>query len=99
MRLILTAIAMLMLFTANQVAMAYEHCDDAGCVFFAGDTHKDQDKKAEKSPEHHCCGSAVFFAPVTKQLSGNLVEKDGWNLVQQFSSVAPPILIEPPTSL
>lgn len=98
MRLILIAVAMMMLFATNQVAMAFEHCDDAHCAFFMGDNHK-QEKKADKGADHHCCGATVLYISATKQPSADVAGKTEWNLAQRFTSVAPPILIEPPTSL
>ncbi|MBN8543652.1 MAG: hypothetical protein J0M34_05250 [Alphaproteobacteria bacterium] len=98
MRFIFTILIALTIFTANQVAMAYEHCDDAHCAFFMGDEHK-QEKKADTGADHHCCGGTVLHLSAVKQPSADVSDKTEWNLAQGFTSVSPPTLIEPPTSL
>jgi|JI8StandDraft_2_1071088.scaffolds.fasta_scaffold17444_2 hypothetical protein len=102
MRRILIALAMILCFSANQAAMAFEQCEDISCVTGTMDAQKQAEhQKKDPACAGHCSVSShhaaalpqvAVMAPITVEDASPL-----WNFALTSESFNPEGLIEPPS--
>lgn len=102
MRFIFTVILMLFMFTANQVAVAFEQCDDPSCSLFSGDMAKktEQGKKDSNLPVHCALGGHHIADLPQNTLAAVGTEVSAspfWGTALMPESATPESLIEPPS--
>lgn len=102
MRLTLTLILTLFLFTANQVAVAFEQCDDPSCSLYSGEMAKksEQGKKDSNLPVH-CALSGHHIADLPQKtlatVGTEVSASPFWGTALMPESTIPEGLIEPPS--
>lgn len=93
---------MLFVFTANQVAVAFEQCDDPSCSLFSGDvSKKTENNKKESNIPTHCVlgGHHVANLPTGVAMAPQTVGSATpfWAELTMPESVIGEGLIEPPS--
>ncbi len=101
-RLIFTALLVLFVFTANQVAVAYEQCDDPSCSLYSGDMVKktEQGKKDSNVPVHCALGGhhiADLPQNTLAAVGTEVTASPFWGAALMPESTIPEGLIEPPS--
>lgn len=102
MRLLFTVILTLLVFTANQVAVAYEQCDDPSCSLYSGEMTKktEQGKKDSNLPVHCALGGHHIADLPQNTLAAVGTEASAttfWGTALMPESAIPEGLIEPPS--
>lgn len=72
MRRILIALAMIVFFSANQAAMAFEQCEDASCAIGTMDAKKQAEhQKKDPACAAHCSVSSHHIAAMPQDVIAN----------------------------
>lgn len=102
MRFFLTVIAILVIFTVNQTAQAFERCEDASCMTVSMDAQKQAEhQKKDPACAAHCAlsGHHIVAMPqdmaVMPQAAGTASLH--WRLIIIPESTIPEGVIEPPS--
>ncbi|PZP85140.1 MAG: hypothetical protein DI582_06830 [Azospirillum brasilense] len=102
MRLLFTVILTLLVFTANQVAVAYEQCDDPSCSLYSGEmTKKTEQGKKDSNLPVHCALGGHHIADLPQNTSAAVGTEASattfWGTALMPESAIPEGLIEPPS--
>lgn len=102
MRRIFIAIAVLLFFSVNQAAMAFEQCDDAFCMTVSMDVQKQlEHQKKDPACAAHCSMSSHHAVAMVQDLADALLVGEAlplrWGVALMPESTAPEGLIEPPS--
>lgn len=100
MRVLFTVLLMLFVFTANHVAVAFEHCDDPACAVSVSGAEKKNDDKKDMAAAH--CSVVCHLTAAMPQHATFIVRNaDSMTLFWAESRIPDSVvgegLIEPPS--